>query len=88
MTDKIVLLELFQPDQRPMLEIGRSIRNNQPLKIVFKNDVPHLVITRVINGNPNTVVIEEAYQYPKVMQKENSDFHLKYMYLILQLHHL
>jgi hypothetical protein len=81
MTDKIVLLELFQPDQRPTLEIGKSIRNNQPLKIVFKNGVPHLVITRVINGNPNIFVIEEPYNYPKVIQKENSDFHLKYMYL-------
>ncbi len=81
MTDRIVLLELFQPDQRPALEIGKSVRNNQPLKIVFKNNVPHLVITRVINGNPNIFVIEDPYIYPRVTQKANSDFHLKYMYL-------
>jgi hypothetical protein len=81
MTDKIVLLEFFNADHRPALEIGRSVRNNQPLKIVFKNNIPHLVITRVINGNPNIFVIEEPYIYPKVAQKANSDFHTKYMYL-------
>ena len=74
-------IELFEPDNRPILTIGNSFKSNKPIRVIFKNGVPHLVVTRLIRGSPSSFVIEEPYNYLRVKPRQDSDFHDKFMYL-------
>ena len=74
-------IELFEPDHRPILTIGKSFKSNQPIRVIFKNGVPHLLVTRLIRGSPSSFAIEEPYNYLRVKSRQNSDFHEKFMYL-------
>jgi len=68
-------------DNRPPIEVGISKKTGQPLKVVFKNGIPHLEIFRVNKGQPEVCIMSEPYEYPKVKPREDSDYHTKFAYL-------
>ena len=79
--NELISMEAFGADARPSIEVGVSKKTGKPLKVVFKNNVPHLQIFRLNRGQPELCVMEAPFEYARVKQRDDSDYHEKFAYV-------